>query len=263
MNPKTASSSVSYAQTSSEISSWSIKELLADSAKEWNLSQTMIIVILLIPLFVGLTGVATALMGKAAYKWFTGEDRFAENLQVLFWVLTFVLGFGVMRHLWNAGYKTIALLYLCLNIGIFFIVGEELSWGQRIFGWETSETMKAINKQKETNLHNIEGVGDTFKLLHLVIGAYGTIFPLAFMFMQSPALGRYREVISMLVPHYVLVPYFFTAFIWRIQATFWHPPKKYYFTITEFSEVIELILCIAFFLFMIFQLKKTKRLLKA
>ena len=37
----------------------------------------------------------------------------------------------------------------------FFASGEEISWGQRIFGWETGETFSEINKQQETNLHNL------------------------------------------------------------------------------------------------------------
>ncbi|MCA9778628.1 MAG: hypothetical protein KC800_17995 [Candidatus Eremiobacteraeota bacterium] len=33
--------------------------------------------------------------------------------------------------------------------------GEEISWGQRIFGFQTSESMKKLNYQHETNLHNL------------------------------------------------------------------------------------------------------------
>ena len=33
--------------------------------------------------------------------------------------------------------------------------GEEISWGQRIFGFETGQTLQAINLQRETNLHNL------------------------------------------------------------------------------------------------------------
>jgi hypothetical protein len=32
---------------------------------------------------------------------------------------------------------------------------EEISWGQRIFGWETPMYLAKINEQKETNIHNI------------------------------------------------------------------------------------------------------------
>ena len=68
----------------------------------------------------------------------------------------------------------------------FFGAGEEVSWGQRIFGWETSEAMKEINRQDETNLHNIEigGVALTKHLfgpvLTVVILLYLVALPLLY-----------------------------------------------------------------------------------
>lgn len=34
---------------------------------------------------------------------------------------------------------------------------EEISWGQRLFGWETPAAWAALNHQGETNLHNLIG----------------------------------------------------------------------------------------------------------
>ncbi len=39
--------------------------------------------------------------------------------------------------------------------GMFYFMGEELSWGQHIFKWEAPDAIKEINRQDETNLHNI------------------------------------------------------------------------------------------------------------
>lgn len=36
----------------------------------------------------------------------------------------------------------------------FYVAGEELSWGQWLFDWETPAKWAAINDQNETNLHN-------------------------------------------------------------------------------------------------------------
>lgn len=68
----------------------------------------------------------------------------------------------------------------------FFGAGEEISWGQRIFGWETSEAMKEINRQDETTLHNIEisGVALTKHLfgpiLTVTILLYLVVLPLLY-----------------------------------------------------------------------------------
>ncbi|MEM9912026.1 MAG: hypothetical protein AAF922_14700 [Pseudomonadota bacterium] len=44
------------------------------------------------------------------------------------------------------------LLYALL---FFFAAGEEVSWGQRIFGWQSSEFFLERNYQAETNIHNL------------------------------------------------------------------------------------------------------------
>lgn len=57
------------------------------------------------------------------------------------------------KPLWKLGTLAFAVLF-------FFAAGEEISWGQRIFGVESSEFFMENNAQGETNLHNLV-VGDT------------------------------------------------------------------------------------------------------
>ena len=45
--------------------------------------------------------------------------------------------------------------FLLLGLAFFFAGGEEISWGQRIFGWETPEKLAEINAQGETTIHNL------------------------------------------------------------------------------------------------------------
>ena len=40
------------------------------------------------------------------------------------------------------------------SIGALYFAGEELSWGQHLFGWATPESIASLNDQGETNLHN-------------------------------------------------------------------------------------------------------------
>ncbi len=50
-----------------------------------------------------------------------------------------------------------------LGLGLFFLVafGEEVSWGQHLFGYRTPELFQRHNIQKEVNLHNLRLL-DTF-----------------------------------------------------------------------------------------------------
>lgn len=71
------------------------------------------------------------------------------------------------------------------------IAGEELSWGQWIFHWDTPEALAAVNLQNETNAHNLVDPR-IYDLVYSVIG-FG-ILVLAglayFGFHQAPAASR-------------------------------------------------------------------------
>lgn len=47
-------------------------------------------------------------------------------------------------------------LLLLMFAAVWLVFGfEEISWGQRVIGWETPESLEALNYQNETNLHNV------------------------------------------------------------------------------------------------------------
>jgi len=58
-----------------------------------------------------------------------------------------------------------------------FAVGEEISWGQRLFGWESGDFFLEKNAQQETNLHNLV-LGD----VALVKTVFGPVLTLAILF---------------------------------------------------------------------------------
>jgi hypothetical protein len=225
-------------------------------AVEWRMSRASVVAILLLPAFVALAGAGSALFGKAAYKWVTAEDGAAETLQVLFYLGAFGLSLAIVRHLLSDGKAGLAVLYGIVTAGLFFLIGEELSWGQRIFGWGTPESLAAINKQEETNLHNIYGVGSSFKWIQMLVGAYGALLPFAVL--SSAALARFRGTLSLLVPPYTLVLFFLPMFVWRLYRNLFEAPEGFYFVVAEYNEVVELILAMGFFLFMLFQLRRLR-----
>lgn len=51
-----------------------------------------------------------------------------------------------------------ALMLTLLALLMFVCFGEEISWGQRVFGWRTPPVIAGINAQNETNIHNIQAV---------------------------------------------------------------------------------------------------------
>ncbi|MBT8038340.1 MAG: hypothetical protein KJO21_12435 [Verrucomicrobiae bacterium] len=68
---------------------------------------------------------------------------------------------------------------LILTGSIFFIgAGEEISWGQRILGFDTPQTIKEINDQNEFNVHNMaKGFVDTSLRYSIALASMlGTLF---------------------------------------------------------------------------------------
>ena len=84
-------------------------------------------------------------------------------------------------------YKPRKLFAFVLAVGFFMCMGEEMSWGQHIFGWKTPESLAHVNVQAETNLHNMSG----YFADHVFIAGtllYGGIVPI--MAAVSPVWRR-------------------------------------------------------------------------
>ncbi|MGY1604678.1 hypothetical protein [Geodermatophilus sp. SYSU D00815] len=105
----------------------------------------------------------------------TTEDGVYEYLQALCYLLAavaFVVA-AVRRRtpwLWAAPLAVLSVL----------VAGEEVSWGQRIFGISTPEELDRINEQGEFNLHNIEGIHENIRLIaFLFLCAAFVAYPVA------------------------------------------------------------------------------------
>jgi hypothetical protein len=177
------------------------------------------------------------------FVWITGEDSVMEWLQFL---LIFTSGLIFTRsgwHLLQSRQLKVGWLYLIVAFGIFFVTGEEIAWGQRLFGWRTPEALEAVNVQQETTLHNIASAHPIFVYAIMFAGLYGVLVPiLASVWWDK----KPQSILSyLLIPPLCLVPTFFMPFGYRfsrlalgVDALFPH----LIFQITKFSEITELCL---------------------
>jgi len=117
---------------------------------------------------------------------FTVEDGLIEYLTAIM-----LIGISVLclyrlftlakskKAFWIIGTALFAILFI-------FGAGEEISWGQRIFGVESSDFFKENNAQGETNLHNMVVGGKKVnklifsQLLTLVLVIYLIICPILY-----------------------------------------------------------------------------------
>jgi hypothetical protein len=112
------------------------------------------------------------------------EDGPMEQFTAYSFFLASVIAFWVV---WKRGF-TLRSSFLVLMGAFFFVAaGEEISWGQRIFEWDSPEVMLKYNVQGETNIHNMFG----YLADHLFIAGafvFGGLLPLVCA--RWPALLR-------------------------------------------------------------------------
>ncbi len=85
--------------------------------------------------------------------------------------------------------RTVAVLILLLGFGALFFAGEEVSWGQQWFRWDTPEWVKDHNRQDETNIHNMGNIFNNVPRSILSFGMFfALVFPLVLVILHTKSL---------------------------------------------------------------------------
>ena len=127
----------------------------------------------------------------------------------------------------RTGWFVIGLALFCLLVAM-----EEISWGQRIIGYQPPEYFLEFNFQQELNFHNIVSTDLRKLTTQVVILGYGVVLPII---MFVPVIGRLLQRIGIVPPPVELIPAFLVTSIGQV----WYPVK---FT----GEWIELMLGLCF-----------------
>lgn len=211
-----------------------LNHLIAKSAREWHVPVRTAYVIFLTPLVVSLLLIPLRLE-KSVYKFLLDEDQIFEWATFACFALGSVVGLSIAWSQHRAGNRWAAALYLLFAAMMVFSAGEEISWGQRVVGFETPAELLDINKQEEFTLHNIGETLSLFRAAMLVIGLFGSV---AFLTNQEVRIEQYWSgADALLVPPLFLATSFFVVFVYRLFRLFvW---RKSGFTITAYGEATE------------------------
>ncbi len=116
-----------------------------------------------------------------------GERGFVELATPCVLLVGVVAGIAVLRRRHSLPDKRLAIWLALVVLGCIYFAGEELSWGQHLFGWQTPPLLEAINDQEETNVHNISSWFDQKPrlLLELWVLIGGVLYPFAHRAEQS------------------------------------------------------------------------------
>lgn len=102
-----------------------------------------------------------AFINPAAFKLAVSKDSlkgagWVENLTVACLLIAIVFGIYLLAAYWNHfRFPLLRVGIVVWILGCIYFAGEEISWGQWYFQWETPEAIRELNRQKEVNLHNV------------------------------------------------------------------------------------------------------------
>jgi hypothetical protein len=202
---------------------------------EWGLADRHALLIAAAPVALAVVGIL-AVPFRSAYRVLANEDGIAEWLQVVLLVTLLFLYAWTAVALWRSGRRGYASLFVLAAAGVLFIAGEEISWGQRIFGWATPEGLEDINNQGESNIHNIGPILRIFNLAVMAVSGAAVLLPLARWTIWRE---RARTLPGYLfVPPLALLPAFAFPFAYRAIRYLVLPEPRY--VITKYAEIAEL-----------------------
>lgn len=148
---------------------------------------------------------------------YTVEDGLLENITVIFLLIGSLTCWRrclILRH-----EKTKLFVWMCFLLGalFFFGAGEEISWGQRIFGVETPEFFRQHNIQHETNIHNLVMGGVKINklifglILGILIAIYVLIFPLLYSTVEK--VRKLIDSFAIPLPRLIHILFYLALFI--------------------------------------------------
>jgi hypothetical protein len=132
------------------------------------------------------------------------EDGVFESLTpVLMFISIILIGLSIpklRKDTQLVNYRNlVTVIYLFLMLAFFLNAMEEISWGQRIFGWVTPQTFEG-NVQNETNLHNY------FNQYYLLFYRLLVFFPLVvFVAIWLEYTQRFLIFNRLVLPHPTMI----------------------------------------------------------
>ncbi len=198
------------------------------------------------------------------YNWLIREDGPVEWLTALVYVVAVLFAGIAATRLWRAE-RFYSVVYTLFAGGLFLIAGEEASWGQRVFDFETPAALLDVNQKQEFNFHNMRHFPLHFAFI--AVGLYGAFGRLLAKFLLRDRAPRAVELLTVptsltlyfLLPailyvYFELVPVFYDILPNMSVGEF----MSSWFVTGKEQEPFELILGFGFLAFTVYALGATR-----
>src|SRR5687768_8139973 len=133
-----------------------------DLQQVWRISRRTATLLFLAP-FIGLALIVAArFAGQDVWRHLDKEDGPIEWLQFAGLAVSSALCLAIGCRLAAQRRLLAAVLYSLLGLGLAFVAGEEIAWGQRLLGFETPVALAEVNEKREMSVHNVGSLSDLF-----------------------------------------------------------------------------------------------------
>ena len=218
-----------------------------------------------LPFFIALVSVLAfslathwALTAYEDVDWLEGEDGVSEWWSAAAYLAAAGMAGAAARLLHGLGHRNLVWTQLLLAALFFLGAMEEVSWGQRLFGWGTPAILREVNEQGETTLHNLSSGADAIFVLFF----WGSFMALAGGTLR--AIWHHSGKVTsadFFLPSLVLAPALVLILIWRVDH-YWTPVNlplllmNYWDYAPQGSEVPEVLLGLCLCLYTLGNLKR-------
>ncbi|MCZ6899177.1 MAG: hypothetical protein O7F74_02970 [Bacteroidetes bacterium] len=211
-----------------------------------------------IALIVGTYVVLMSFTDVSAYRRLIREDGRIEYFSAILWFLTAII--SLTSFLLKRGAHKIK-KYIYLLLILFFVVcgGEEISWGQRLLGFQVPDAVLAINKQKEMNFHNIGSISFFSNGFFFLSVIFFLLLP--FLVKKHTGLRRYMRyydlpILSPSITHVFVIG----LVVWlvigvRFGTLGFHPFSLWGYYTQMDDEIFELFAAYSFFAYSVLELE--------
>lgn len=179
------------------------------------------------------------------------EDNLVENAQVLVLLIGAVAAILASKNFLEKRLLMMGGLFFIVSAVLFFIAGDEMSWGQRLLGLQTPSELGQNNLQKEITVHNINGLHQMVGYGYIFVGLYGSFA----WIIADNFLKKFHRWTKYFIPSSYLFFFFYLSLIYNSYALGGVNNFK------EWSEVAELMLYsgVSIFLFVNYLEIKSKK----
>ena len=190
-------------------------------------------------------------IGATSAEWglVSSEGGLSEYGTAIAYLLTAIFAYPIATQFWRQRKKLMAGLYFLLTLTSVFISMEEISWGQRLIGFEEPKFWVEHNAQSEFTFHNL-----SFFQEHLLdqgflsIGFLGSFSWIVLHYWLRRRQKSSAVDWSYILPSLSISSFFYPTFIFFLIHLY---TDKFGFFITEDQEHCEFIMSLGILLFII------------